>query len=198
MKYVNFKHNLWIGSFNISVHDDVIKWRHFPRHWPFVRRIHRSPVNSPHKGQWRGALMFTLICARIKGWVNNCEAGDLRRNRAHYDVIVMRHCTLEWMPEDLADGKLSLVHVMTWCRQATSYYLNQNWPRSPTPRSVTVNEAQCHSNFNHAISYVCLRINYRKVSNIRRTLVWNKIIDHSDVVGASPVGAAPTTSSFST
>ena len=73
----------------IENHDDVIKWTHFPRYWPFVRRIHRSPVNSPHKGQWRGALMFTLICARIKGWVNNCEAGDLRRNRAHYDVIVM-------------------------------------------------------------------------------------------------------------
>ena len=70
-------------------HDDVIKWKHFPRYWPFVRGIHRSPVNSPHKGQWRGALMFTLICARINGWVNNCEAGDLRCNRAHYDVIVM-------------------------------------------------------------------------------------------------------------
>ena len=39
---------------------------------------------------------------------------------------------------------------------------------------------------------------YRKVSNIERTLVGNKIVDHSDVVGASPVGAAPTTSSFST
>ena len=70
-------------------HDDVIKWKHFPRYWPFVRRIHRSPVNSPHKGQWRGALMFTLICARIKGWVNNCEAGDLRRYLVHYDVIVI-------------------------------------------------------------------------------------------------------------
>ena len=72
-----------------KLHDDVIKWKHFPRYWPFVRGIHRSPVNSPHKGQWRGALMFTLICARITGWVNNCEAGDLRRNRDHYDVIVM-------------------------------------------------------------------------------------------------------------
>ena len=39
---------------------------------------------------------------------------------------------------------------------------------------------------------------YRKTSNIRGTLVGNKIVDHSDVVGASPVGAAPTTSSFST
>ena len=47
------------------------------------------PVNCPHKGQWRGALMFTLICAQINGWVNNREAGDVRRYRAHYDVIVM-------------------------------------------------------------------------------------------------------------
>ena len=45
---------------------------------------------------------------------------------------------------------------------------------------------------------VSSRDTYRKVSNIRRTLVDNKIVDHSDVVGASPVGAAPTTSSFST
>ena len=39
---------------------------------------------------------------------------------------------------------------------------------------------------------------YRKTSNISRTLIGNKMVDHSDVVGASPVGAAPTTSSFST
>ena len=70
-------------------HDDVINWKHFPRHWTFVRGIHRSPVNSPHKGQWRGAFMFSLICTRINGWVNNGEAGNLRRHRAHYDVIVM-------------------------------------------------------------------------------------------------------------
>ena len=60
-------------------HDDVIKWKHFPRYWPFVRGIHRSPVNSPHKGQWRRALMFPLICAWINGCTNNREAGDLRR-----------------------------------------------------------------------------------------------------------------------
>ena len=49
----------------------------------------RSPGNYPHKGQWRGALMFSLICTWINVWVNNCEAGDLRRRRAHYDVIAM-------------------------------------------------------------------------------------------------------------
>ena len=72
-------------------HDDVIKWKHFLRYWPFVRGIHQSPVNSPHKGQWRGALAFSFICAWINGWVNNREAGDLRRHRAHYGVIVMWH-----------------------------------------------------------------------------------------------------------
>ena len=73
----------------IAVHDDVIKWKHFPRNWPFVREIHRSPVNFPHKGQWRGALMYSLIYAWINDWVNNHEAGDLRRQHGHYDVIVM-------------------------------------------------------------------------------------------------------------
>ena len=61
-----------------STHGDVIKWKHFPRYLPFVRGIQRSPVNSPHKGQWRGALMFSLICVWINGWVNDREAGDLR------------------------------------------------------------------------------------------------------------------------
>ena len=70
---------------DLCCHYDVIKWKHLPRYWPFVRGIHRSPVNSQHKGQWRGALMFSLICT----WVNNGEAGDLRRYRTHYDVIAM-------------------------------------------------------------------------------------------------------------
>ena len=49
-----------------------------------------SPVSgeSPHKGQWRGALMFSLICASINGWVNNADACNLTRHRAHYDGTV--------------------------------------------------------------------------------------------------------------
>ena len=73
------------------IHHDVIKWKHFRHYWPFVRGIHRSPVNSPHKGQWRGALMFSFICIWINGWVNSREAGDLRRYRAHYYVTVMNN-----------------------------------------------------------------------------------------------------------
>ena len=70
-------------------HDDVIQWKHFPRYWSFVRGIHRSPVNSPHKGQWRGALMFSMICAWRNSWANNRDAGDLRHHRANHDVTVM-------------------------------------------------------------------------------------------------------------
>ena len=73
------------------LHENVIKWKHFPHYWPFVRGIHRLPVNSPNKGQWGGASMISLIWAWINGWVNNREAGDLRRHRAHYDVTVMRY-----------------------------------------------------------------------------------------------------------
>ena len=75
----------------ILIHDDVIIWKHFPRYWPFVRGIHRSTVNSPHKGQWRGGLMFSLTCVWINGWVNNREAGDLRRYHVHCDVVVMKN-----------------------------------------------------------------------------------------------------------
>ena len=69
---------------------NVIKWKHFPRYWSFVREIQWSPVNSPHYGQLRGALVFSLICAWINNWVNTHEADDLRRHRAHYDVTVIR------------------------------------------------------------------------------------------------------------
>ena len=87
-------------------HDDVIKWKHFPRYWPFVRGNHRSPVNSPRKGQLRGALMFSFICAWMNAWVNNCEADDLRRYRAHYDLSVMSQrdacCSIIWWMSWLA------------------------------------------------------------------------------------------------
>ena len=55
-------------SNNSRIHDDVIKWKHFPRYWSFVRGIHRSPVNSPHKGQWHGALIFSVIYAWTNAW----------------------------------------------------------------------------------------------------------------------------------
>ena len=95
-----------------KTHDDVIKWKHFPLYWPFVRGIHRSPVNSTHKGQWRGALMFSLICVWIKDWVNNRETDDLRRYHAHYDVIVMANMCRRI--------RSSLIWTMDWCQFGAS------------------------------------------------------------------------------
>ena len=94
-------------------HDDVIKWNlHFPRYWPFERGIHRSPVNAPHKSLWRGALMFPLICAWISGWVNNRDAGDLRRHRAHYDASVMYGM---WLPHTINTSPVRWKnHPATW------------------------------------------------------------------------------------
>ena len=89
---------------------------------PFVRGMHRSPVNSPHKGQLRGALMFSLTCAWNNGWANNRETGDLRRHCAQYDVTVMKanllgiypisKCTIAWNKSELN----------SYCRKTAVYH----------------------------------------------------------------------------
>ena len=125
----------------IMRHDDVIKWKHFPRYWPFVRGIHRSPLNSPHKGQWRGALMFSLNCARINGWVNKRAAGDLRRYHAHYDVIVMGtmgSCfTRNFFPLPARWKYLQIIEtaflcVLTWIQYDNGHLSRQKKTPQPT------------------------------------------------------------------
>ena len=74
----------------LEMRHELIWWRHQMETFSALLALCAgSPVNSPHKGQWRGALMFSLICAWIIDWINNREAGDLRRHRVHYDVIIM-------------------------------------------------------------------------------------------------------------
>ena len=91
---------LALDSFNFLHRSEACKgpvnhtwWRHQMETFSALPAIFMGnspvPMNSPHKGQWRGALMFTLICARINGWVNNREAGEWRRHRCHYYVIVI-------------------------------------------------------------------------------------------------------------
>ena len=95
---VQERHNSIADALKVRLHDDVIKWKHFLRYWPFVWGIDQSPVNSPNKGQWCGALMFSLICAWIRGWVSNREAGDLGRHHTHYDANVMSTLTHRFIP----------------------------------------------------------------------------------------------------
>ena len=105
--YINHFYNRHLPSpphlAETDVHRSTKQSIKAPHYWPLVNGIHglkwfpsKRPwvwklcPCSPHKGQRRGALMFSLICAGINGWVNNRKAGDLRRHRVHYDVTVMR------------------------------------------------------------------------------------------------------------
>ena len=101
-------------------HDDVIKWKHFPCYWPFVRGIHRSPVTGefPTQRAVTRSLMFSLICAWDDSWANNGDAGDLRRYRAHYDVIVM----VEKFPGIPIKLLLFLVHIGNRKRTYTTFW----------------------------------------------------------------------------
>ena len=92
----------------LLIYDDVIKWKHFQRYCPFGPGIHQPPVDSPHKVQWREALMFSLICAETNSWANNPDAGDLRRHRANHDVTVM-----QWIPLTYGQWCRQLFHIMT-------------------------------------------------------------------------------------
>ena len=84
---------------------------------PFGREeIHRSLVNSPHKGLWRRALMFPLICVWRNGWVNNCEAADLRCHHSHYDVTAM-YCLFNIKSPQL---------IWRWITQRFLYFLNNS------------------------------------------------------------------------
>ena len=147
---------------NTPVYDDVIKWKHFARSWPFERGIHRSPVNSPHKGQWRGALMIFFICASANGWVNNWDTGD-------YGVTVMCFLAGVWITQrtkfsktwikikdlsfkkthlKISSAKLWLIQVvMYWCHFGYYRIIHMKWNGTSNPfiafKRVSRNNKQC-------------------------------------------------------
>ena len=64
--------------------------------------IHRSPVNSPHKGQWRGALMFSLICAWTNSWANN------------EDAVALIMTSLQWSEIAFQLYYINACKIITW------------------------------------------------------------------------------------
>ena len=110
-----------------------------------------------------------------------------RCNFVNENVLILIkkiHWTLSKGP---IDHMWSLVQVMAW-RQKGAKPLHE-------PMMIQFTDIYESPGLNELESY---KYKYRQVSNIRRTLIGNEIVDNSDVVGASPVGAAPTTSSLST
>ena len=160
-------------------HDDVIKWKHFPRYWPFVWGIHRSgPGEFPAQRPVTRSFDF-FICVWINGWVNNRKAGDLKPYRAHYDVTVMIIYPLNCFWETykyvcifyhyihwdgvvaiLPDGRhgplilLNKHHGRWWpddrrSQSSTSYCIALVFPEYPGLRTIMVNTLRPRQNGRH-------------------------------------------------
>ena len=102
------------------------------RYWPFMWGIHWWPLNSPHKGQWCGALMFSLICYWTNSWANNGNASDSRCHHAHHDVTVMM-----WV---ISKKCLCMYHV--W----SSYCSRETWVNTMKPRQMDAISQMTFSN----------------------------------------------------
>ena len=78
-------------------------------------------INSLAPGRFEQNLRYVIfqLISVTDGWDISCKIA------------------LRWMPLDLTDDESTMVQVMAWCRQATSHYLNQCWPRSLSPYGVT-------------------------------------------------------------
>ena len=97
-------------------HDDVIKWKLSPRYWPFLRGIHQSPMSSPHKGQWRGALMLFYLRPNKRlskqswgCWFETSLGSLWRHSNINNVCIAITNC-------------YALTQVLLWC----SFHNNQN------------------------------------------------------------------------
>ena len=101
---------------------------------------------APGKFEWNLRYLILQIISVIDDWGISCELA------------------LRWMSLDLADDKSTLVQVMAWCRQATSHYLSQCWPRSLSPLGVTrpqwVNMPSYQYRTSHSGDKIILQLSY--------------------------------------
>ena len=129
---------IW-DQWQLSIHDDVIKWKYFPRYWLFEREIHRSPVNSPHKGQWHGALMVFFICAIWDQWQLSIGAG--RR------LVPSGRQAIDCTDYETTDALMRLEMTMFWRWKIRVFIILISYIRR------TIVLACCILRTNHVIQY---------------------------------------------
>ena len=163
-------------------------------------------MNSPHKGQWRGASIF-LCCVWINRWINNREAGDLTRYRAHYDVTVMwpRIPITKWVTE-MASLQWRLMRVYVYQITSGSLFplVTYGFPRGPVMhkaiQSLRWRHNERDSVSNHqphdclGLLYHLFRRKSKKTSKIRFT---GLCVGNSPVTGEFPVQMASTAENVS-
>ena len=126
-------------NYEIPRHDDVIRWKHFPRYWPFVRGIHRWPVNFPHKNNdaelwcflwsapkrtaertigtpviWDAIALVKACCVPgITGQNGRHFADDIFKCIFGYEKFcILIKMSLKFVPEDLIDNNPALFKIM--------------------------------------------------------------------------------------
>ena len=120
------------GAILWNFHDDVINWKPFPPFWCFVRGIHRSPVNFPHKGLWRGALMSSLICTRINGCYRIGRTSSQNWGREWKCITSQQLCT-------------SHAFCCIWLSISIAHWHLSNWKNH---RKITKRKSATHYNAN--------------------------------------------------
>ena len=110
------------------LHDNFMRWRWFPRYWPFVRGIHQCLVDIPPKTSVTWALMFPLVLSLTDGWKNSQVVGDLIRHESHCDGILMDSWNTVYVLEAMAIGTYNEVSKRTplLCIQATNTMHHQS------------------------------------------------------------------------
>ena len=129
-----------------------MKWNKMHGCWPFWYLVKFNSL-APGRFEWNFRHVIFKQILVIDGWVISCEIALL------------------WMSWDFTDDQSTLVQVMAWCRQATSHYLNQCWPRSLLPNGVTrpqwVNWAGYFlRNWNWFVKQGVISLTFRELSNI--------------------------------
>ena len=112
---------------SVSVpHDYVIKWKHLRRYWFFMRRIHRWPADSPHNGQWRSALMFSLICDTVEQTIETPVIWDaIDSNELDgYKCIWVVSDSSQCLPAEIYNLWASYVSVIVSHMDISSYFVS--------------------------------------------------------------------------
>ena len=132
---LNSVYILWGAPRHVS-HDDIMTWTRFPHYWLFVRGI---------GGLWVAKFSFFSL-VNVDNLFNSlaprtcgCDPEFvIFKLLSRIDIMsISCEIVVRSMPQDLTDGQSTLGQVMAWCRQATSHYLDQCWPRSVSPHGVT-------------------------------------------------------------
>ena len=155
------------------------RWRHPMETFSALLALGQGnpPVTDgfPYKGQRRGALVFSLICASTNNWANNRDAGDLRRHRAHCDVTVMHK--LEMLPHgndsSRRNGKLHQSVTLGTLLKSVHF---------------TSQPSECHGVSNHSqlLLFVQQRVPGTKKNIMKYLHYWPLVRENHRRLGASP------------